>query len=396
MDPRADFLTNVLPKIEETVISTEPSNERRIKRSKIIEDFFVRIGCNSQGPPSPPSSASQNLLDNVRYRMANPNFSEYPKLVYYQIPPEYIEKYIHNMPSVPERKRSSLGMTCSKYVEDVLVDLLEKARSSADIDKFINLFICPLKVYFQQFTEFITNPAISNSYGINFFTRFMVLTSAIIDKKIEQIEKEMNFSMLEEMPGIIITLLASRHIMCNEWLNKIYRDGGFSGHELYAILRHYFDDTQSLYRRYLIFIQSKTRETKEKIDTSGRNIDHLRELQRSPDLQYQESKQKIEHDIQKNQEIIRIQQAILLILTRMNNELSELNPIVIDSVRLNGEFSRMGEAVTPLRQPHPVFQQPGGARYKRVKRNYSKTKKYKNKFSKTKKYKKFFSKKKKY
>ncbi len=395
MDPRADFLTNILPKIEETVISTEPSNVRRMKRIKLIEDFFGRIGCNTPGPPD---SSSMNFLDNIRFKMTNPKFSEYPKLVYYKIPPEYIEKYIHNIPSAPERKESSHSITCAKYIEDVLFDLLEKAQSSTDIDICINLLICPLKVYFQQFIEYITSPEIvSSAYGINCFTKFMVLTTAIIDKKLEQLEKGMDVSMMfQEMPGIIITLLACRHMMCNDFLNKIYRDGGFSGRDLYATLRRYFDDTQSLYRRYLIFIQIKTREVKEKIDTSGRNIDYLRDLQRSPDLQYQESKQKIEHDIQTNQEVIRIQQAKLLILTRMNDELSQLNPMIIDSVRLNGEFSRMGEAVTPLRQPPPVFQQPGGARYKRIKRNHSKTKKYKNKSYKKKKYKYKFSKTKKY
>ena len=51
MDLRQDFLTIVLPNIEETVISSDSSNNRRIKRTKIIEDFFIKMGCNAQVPP---------------------------------------------------------------------------------------------------------------------------------------------------------------------------------------------------------------------------------------------------------------------------------------------------------------------------------------------------------
>jgi len=375
MDSHEDFLTIVLPNIEETVISREHSNERRIKRSRIIEDFFIRIGCNAQAPPIP---ESLNFLDNIRFRMMNPNFSEYLKLVNFKIPPEYINIYIHNTDFVPERKKHSLStnITCAKYIEDVLFDLLDKAQSSTDIDKCVYLLMCPVKVYFQLFIEFITNPQILGNYGIKYFANFMVLTSAIINKKIEQMERGMDFSMLQEIPGIVILLLASRHIMCNEWLNKIKREKGFSGHHLYANIRKYFEDTQSLYRMYLAFIQNKTREVKEKIDTSEKNVDRLlREF--SPE---HKDKDKIEDDIRKNQEDIRIQQAILSNLTRMNNELSHLEPIVLDSLTLNGEFSSIGEAVTPGRR--------GGSKHKQVKNKSSKTKKYKKKFSKTKKYKK--------
>ena len=379
MDSRKDFLTNVLPNIEETVISREHSNERRIKRSRIIEDFFIRMGCNAQAPPIP---ESLDFLDNIRFRMTNPNFSEYLKLVNFKIPPEYIDRYIHNTEFVPDRKAKALpsNITCAKYLEDVLFDLLEKAQTSADIDKCVNLLMCPVKVYFQLFIEFTTNPGISNAYAIEYFTNFMSLTSAII-KKMEQMERGMDLSMLQEIPGIVIILLASRHIMCNEWLNKIDREKSFSGHHLYANIRTYFDDTQSLYRMYLAFIHTKIREVKAKIDTSGINVDRLRGLREfSPE---HKDKDKIEDDIRKNQEVIRIQQAILSNLTRMNDELSHLEPIVLDSVRLNGEFSSIGEAVTPARRR-------GGSKHKhkQVKSKSSKTKKYKKKFSKTKKYKK--------
>ena len=378
MDSREDFLTIVLPNIEETVISRDPSNERRVKRTRIIEDFFIRIGCNAQAPPIP---ESLDFLDNIRFRMMNPNFSEYLKLVNLKIPPEYIDRYIHNTEFVPKRKEYSLSsnITCAKYIEDVLFDLLDKAQSSTDIDKCVNLLMCPVKVYFQLFLEFTTNLGISGpDDGINYFTNFMVLTSAIINKKMEQMERGMDFSMLQEIPGIVIILLASRHIMCNEWLNKINREKSFSGHKLYAILREYFDVTQSLYRRYLAFIQTKIGEVKAKIDTSGINIDHLRGLRGLRELS-PEHKDKIEDDIRKNQEVIRIQQEILSNLTRMNNELSHLESIIRDSVRLNGEFSSIGEAVTPARRR-------GGSKHKhkQVKNKSSKTKKYKKKFSKTK------------
>ena len=382
MDSHKDFLTIVLPNIEETVISRDPSNERRVKRTRIIEDFFIRIGCNAQAPPIP---ESLDFLDNIRFRMMNPNFSEYLKLVNLKIPPEYIDRYIHNTEFVPKRKEYSLSsnITCAKYIEDVLFDLLDKAQSSTDIDKCVNLLMCPVKVYFQLFLEFTTNLGISGpDDGINYFTNFMVLTSAIINKKMEQMERGMDFSMLQEIPGIVIILLASRHIMCNEWLNKINREKSFSGHKLYAILREYFDVTQSLYRRYLAFIQTKIGEVKAKIDTSGINIDHLRGLRGLRELS-PEHKDKIEDDIRKNQEVIRIQQEILSNLTRMNNELSHLESIIRDSVRLNGEFSSIGEAVTPARRR-------GGSKHKhkQVKNKSSKTKKYKKKSSKTKKYKK--------
>ena len=374
MDSHKDFLTIVLPNIEETVISRDPSNERRVKRTRIIEDFFIRIGCNAQAPPIP---ESLDFLDNIRFRMMNPNFSEYLKLVNLKIPPEYIDRYIHNTEFVPKRKEYSLSsnITCAKYIEDVLFDLLDKAQSSTDIDKCVNLLMCPVKVYFQLFLEFTTNLGISGpDDGINYFTNFMVLTSAIINKKMEQMERGMDFSMLQEIPGIVIILLASRHIMCNEWLNKINREKSFSGHKLYAILREYFDVTQSLYRRYLAFIQTKIGEVKAKIDTSGINIDHLRGLRGLRELS-PEHKDKIEDDIRKNQEVIRIQQEILSNLTRMNNELSHLESIIRDSVRLNGEFSSIGEAVTPARRR-------GGSKHKhkQVKNKSSKTKKYKKKY----------------
>jgi hypothetical protein len=376
MDSREDFLTIVLPNIEETVISRDPSNERRVKRTRIIEDFFIRIGCNAQAPPIP---ESLDFLDNIRFRMMNPNFSEYLKLVNLKIPPEYIDRYIHNTEFVPKRKEYSLSsnITCAKYIEDVLFDLLDKAQSSTDIDKCVNLLMCPVKVYFQLFLEFTTNLGISGVDGIKYFTNFMVLTSAIINKKMEQMERGMDLSMLQEIPGIVIILLASRHIMCNERLNKIKREKGFSGHHLYANLRKYFDDTQSLYRMYLAFIHTKIREVKAKIDTSGINVDRLRGLRElSPE---HKDKDKIEDDIRKNQEVIRIQQEILSNLTRMNDELSHLEPIVLDSVRLNGEFSSIGEADTPARRR-------GGSKHKhkQVKNKSSITKKYKKKFSKTK------------
>jgi hypothetical protein len=73
----------------------------------------------------------------------------------------------------------------------------------------------------------------------------------------------------------------------------------------------------------------------------------------------------------------------------MNNELSHLDSIIIDSVRLNGEFSSIGEADTPARRR-------GGSKHKhkQVKNKSSKTKKYKKKFSKTKNIKRNFQKRK--
>ena len=52
MDSRGNFFTIVLPSIEETVISSDPSNRRRVKRTIIIEEFFRRMGCNAQAPLS--------------------------------------------------------------------------------------------------------------------------------------------------------------------------------------------------------------------------------------------------------------------------------------------------------------------------------------------------------
>lgn len=380
MDSREEFLTNVLPNIEETVISSESSNDRRIKRTRIIEDFFIKMGCNAQAPPIP---ESLDFLGSNEFRMMNPNFSEYINLVNFKIPPEYINRYIHNTELVPKRKEYSLSIniTCAKYLEDVLFDLLIKAQSSTDIDKCVNLLMCTVKVYFQLFIQFITNPQILGSYGINYFTNFMILTSAIIKKKREQIEHGMDFSMLQEIPGIVIILLASRYIMCNKWLDKIDREKSFSGYNLYATIRKYFDKTQSLHRKYLAFIRTKIDEVKYKIDTFGKNIDRLRGLRDLRGL-LPEHKDKIEDDIRNNQQDIIIQQAILSNLTRMNNELSHLESIIIDSIILNGEFSSTGEAVTPSRY--------GGLKHKhkQVKNKSSKTKKYKKKFSRTKKYKK--------
>ena len=90
-------------------------------------------------------------------------------------------------------------------------------------------------------------------------------------KKMEQIEHGTDFSMLQEIPGIVIILLASRYIMCNEWLNKIDREDSFSGYNLYSTIREKFDDTQFLYRRYLAFIQNKIVEVKDKIEDDIRN-----------------------------------------------------------------------------------------------------------------------------
>jgi hypothetical protein len=381
MDSRKDFLTIVLPTIEETVISSDPSKQRREKRTGIIEEFFRRMGCNAQAPPIP---ESLNFLNNIRFRMTNPNFSEYLKLVNYNIPPKDIIKFIHNTVSFPDRKAKALppnNIRCAKYLEDVLFDLLEKAQTSADIDKYVNLLMCPVKVYFQLFIEFTINPRISSAYAIEYSINFMSLTSAIINKKMEQMERGMDLSMLQEIPGIVIILLASRHIMCNEWLNKIDRELSFRGSDLYDNLRTYFDVTQSLYRRYLAFIENKIREVKEIIDTSRKNVDDLTALRGRREL----SPEQIEYDIQMNLKVIGIQQDILSNLTRMNDELSHLALIIRNSVRLNGKFSSIGEAVTPARPARP-----GGSKHKhkQVKSKSSKTKKYKKKFSKTKKYKK--------
>ncbi len=379
------FITDVLPEIEKVLVV--PGRASRIKRMELIEKFLSSIGCitpwHHPTPPLPPDLPGEEehrrdpeIVRMAWHRMFNPIITGYPQLIGCGFTREVIEEHILNKERQDEFLKKTL--TCSDYIEDTLVSLLDKFIRPEDINRCIDLLICPMKAHFQQFImKYTRSPGsteMSTSYATNHYEAFMFLTNAIIEKKIEMF----HLPSLEETPNIIISLLLIRFVMIRDLLSKIQKEEGFTGIR-YNKMVSYIQASVTLYTSYFDRINQER-------ETIQRNEEKLRQLRTSTNLST---------------------------LTKMKDELSAIDKLIRDIEVLHGRATDITQADTPPRPPRPLRplgppppqedqqqqqqqEEGGGVRHKRVKKNNYKSKKYKKNNSNTKKYKKKNSKSKKY
>ena len=179
------FVNRVLPEIEKVMVVSGYS--ARIKRMELIEGFLSSIRCTTTPwhPTPHPTLEHPSILDIVWHNMLNPFFENYPQLIHCKFTDDILKTYILGE---PDRQSSFRNFTCSDYIENILVDILNKFRSPEDVNRCINLLICPTKTHFQQFimyTRTSGSDTISSPDAMKHYAMFMYLTSAIIKKKIE-------------------------------------------------------------------------------------------------------------------------------------------------------------------------------------------------------------------
>jgi hypothetical protein len=383
---------------------------------ELIEAFLSSIGCTPWHPTPPdPTLEHPGILEMAWRRMSNPVITEYPQLIGCVFTDDIVGTYIISV----QRQESFRGITCSDYIEGILVDLLDKFNQPENINKCINLLMCPIKAYFQQFIMKYTRSSgstmMSNSVAMKHYETFMSLSTTIIEKKIEMFAFS-SLEGLEETPNIIISLLLIRFAMIRDLLSKIETEEGFTGIDYNKMVHTYFQASITLYTSYLGEIESQIQKFEQRIEILQTSITHsTRLLTHSTRLlgiglglgNQNEDNTKRERDaIQQNEETIRKQlKPNLSTLKRMREELSAIGQLTKEIGDLHRRASVKTQADTPqrpsraLRPPPPPQEEEdhgGGVRHKRMKKNNSKTKKYKKNNSKSKKYKKNYLKSKKY
>jgi hypothetical protein len=350
----------------------------------------------------------------VWHRMFNPIITGYPQLIGCGFTREVIEEYILNKERQDEFLKKTL--TCSDYIEDTLVSLLDKFRRPEDINRCIDLLICPIKAHFQQFImKYTRSPGsteMSTSYATNHYRAFMFLSNAIIEKKIEMFD----LPSLEETPNIIISLLLIRFAMTRDLLSKIQEEQSSVAINYNKMVGAFFQASVTLYRSYFDRINHQIQQIQQTIIMLQNSIDrsarHLVNLDQLGQVDAREIAQERE-TIQRNEENLRQLRTNLSTLTKMKDELSAIDQLIRDIEVLHGRATDITQADTPPRPPRPLRplgppppqedqqqqqqqDEGGGVRHKRVKKNNYKSKKYKKNNFNTKKYKKKNSKSKKY
>ena len=320
------FITDVLPEIEKVLVV--PGRASRIKRMELIEKFLSSIGCitpwHHPTPPLPPDLPGEEehrrdpeIVRMAWHRMFNPIITGYPQLIGCGFTREVIEEHILNKERQDEFLKKTL--TCSDYIEDTLVSLLDKFIRPEDINRCIDLLICPMKAHFQQFImKYTRSPGsteMSTSYATNHYEAFMFLTNAIIEKKIEMF----HLPSLEETPNIIISLLLIRFVMIRDLLSKIQKEEGFTGIR-YNKMVSYIQASVTLYTSYFDRINQER-------ETIQRNEEKLRQLRTSTNLST---------------------------LTKMKDELSAIDKLIRDIEVLHGRATDITQADTPPRPPRPL------------------------------------------
>ena len=389
------FVNDVLPNIEKVMMVSGKST--RIERMELIETFLSSIGCITPSDTTPPDTTLEHpgILELARRRMSNPVITGYPQLIGCVFTDDIVRTYITSV----QRQESFRGITCSDYIEGILVDLLDKFNRPENINKCINLLMCPIKAHFQQFIIYTRSPGstiMSSSDAMKHYETFMSLTTAIINKKIKMFAFP-SLEGLEETPNIIISLLLIRFAMIRDFLSKIQKEKGFTGID-YNKMVGYSQASITLYRSYLDEIERQIGQFEERTiiaESSNRKLTQI--LTGNQD----EDKDTMARIRRNDENMVNFAQH-LSTLKRMREELSVIVQLTREIEDLHGRATVITQAATPPPRPRPPLQPPpqqgeenqgGGVRHKRVKKKNSKSKKYKNKKyknkkSKTKKYKK--------
>ena len=448
------FLDTLFPEIEKSMHSTKDHDLHR-RRLQHIENFFREIGCNMQNPPPsrthdyPFPDQLPPELESIKNRMDAPvSEDSYTQLLNKEIkiPADYIQAVVQ----IQERRQLLAEVSPAQYIEDLLLNILREEIDNVSIDKCIELIMCPLKTYFQQFQKFLYEDETTESASvrrINYFKVFMNLTDSILLKLINP-----NLERITELHGIaliglvdvddskiihdsihdseiIITLIGSRYIMIKEWLKQ----GNFAGWDIHdLILERFIFTCKKLYGKYVKGITKLEKIIGHNIRHYGKEIEKLETSREKVNKENEQDIRRFEEEIETTK--IKLTQELRnkdIVEEKIAKKLDDIEIIIKQIEMINGFVITASYAVTPLRRRRPLvpvppvpvppavpvpprspsgfrsppgFRSPagfrqqgqGGTRYKRVKRKYSKMKKYKNKFSKTKKYKNKFSKKKKY
>jgi hypothetical protein len=294
-----------------------------------------------------------------------PNASRYTELTECKIPDTLIisPERIHELKEFAKIIHANTIVTCSVYIENVLLLILNNT-DGVQFDDCVKLIIdVPMEVRFKNFMEYSDSDPdtkLSGPIAMNNFRSFMSLSYALIMKKIdipilEQEKKPPNLrtilSFLQKMHWMILTLLL-----------KIDNEMGSGGIDI-EVVSEWF---------------AKTIELKETLETKMQDV--IMQLER-------------EIAETKTQDVImRLEGEIAETKTKLFELRENTNHLITNIDNMNQRITAKSRPGTPQRQ----IRQGGGSKSKKYKKKISKSKKYKNKISKSKKYKKNNSKSKKY
>jgi hypothetical protein len=261
-------------------------------------------------------------------------------------------KILENVLSKPDSVDAAARTTCSSYIENALLHILQNATESSDINICTNLILNgPLKEKYAIFTSFFDSNA-PGTFAMNNFNSFMTLSHGIVRKLGIFTQQFSAIMMIERM-----------YYLLQQIIFKGGREHGYCGVN-YQNIRIWFTECQRLRQDCLLQIQTE--------------IQHLTEgTERATELTIEQLE-----DMKNNLDV------------KINAD------YVIGTLDCDYDLGVSSKLPTPPRPPRPPRPpqppQPGLGGNKRVKKNNSKTKKYKKNYSKTKKYKKNYSKTKKY
>jgi hypothetical protein len=267
------------------------------------------------------------FFESIHVSVAGPPLeNDYSQLTRCKIPESVLSK--------PESVDAAARTTCSSYIENALLHILQNATESSDINICTNLILHgPLKEKYAHFMRFIgSSCGESATFAMNNFNSFMTLSHGLVRKL---------GIFTQRMPAI--KMIKRMYLLMQQIIFKMVREHGACG-ITYQDIRRWFTECQRLRQDCLLQIQTE--------------IQHLTAgTARATELTLEQ-------------------------LEDMENKLDvKINTKYVDGIRFYDQDMRMSsQPNTPPR--------PGGGGNKRVKKNNSNTKKYKKNNSKTKKYKK--------
>ncbi len=355
-----------------------------------IEEFFLSIGWMDPEriPPRDPQLLDDAEADAAveRYQeAAYANRSRYTELVDCKIPDTLLISYERRreLTVFAESIHASSTVTCSVYIENVLLFILDRTRGDQFNACVKLIFYGPMKERYRNFMDY-TESRVSGMSGpsaMNNFRSFMSLSHALIMKKIDIIpilEQE------REMPLIhIIFFLTRMYITIRDLLQKIHQEGGSGGIDI-QVVSDWFDKCNELKKRFetnIIAEMTRLIDNNKHLNTRRRSLNSALQHLRLEDT----DTTPIVSEIQRLEEEITATKTTYDNLNEKFKELgSETKPLIDIIRRLDHIMAIKSQPGTPQRQ--------GGGRYKRVKKSKkykknTKSKKYKN-GSKSKKYKK--------
>jgi uncharacterized protein YoxC len=344
-----------------------------------IEEFFLSIGWMDPEriPPRDPQldDAEADAAVERYQEAAYANRSRYTELVDCKIPDTLLIS--------PDRRReltvfaesihATSTVTCSVYIENVLLFILDHTRGD-EFNACVKLiFYGPMKERYRNFMAYTESreSGMSGPSAMNNFRSFMSLSHALIMKKIHIpiLEQE------REMPLIhIIFFLTRMYITIRDLLQKIVEERGSGGIDI-QVVSDWFNKCNELKKIFGKNIAAGMR----RLADNGRHLTRRKNALQQLQLQLHGTRQdttSIVSEIQRLEEEITATKTTFDNLNEKFEELGDETKPLIDIIRhLDQRMAFKSQPGTPQRQ--------GGGRYKRVKKSKkykknSKSKKYKN------------------